>query len=198
MFFSKLDHQIPVHLLQDDAERVIEGGLHVSRAARLVVGEDETTSLVHNVGTDHPHIASSRVNISPISAHQTRLLAACAPPSCTMAADRVLQSNFSDIVTAISTSEPLKVADRLFEVSLISQETLDKVILPTNTSDEKSRILVLSVLNQVKLVPEKLEEFKKILQRSIDQRTYDSKLQSSPGLPSLATRDYANPSKLKI
>ena len=86
-----------------------------------------------------------------------------------------LRESFSDIVTAISVSNPLKVGDDLFTAGLISQETLDKLELPTNTDYIKSRILVMSVLNLVKLAPAKLEAFMEVLQKSISQSSYDGK-----------------------
>ena len=63
---------------------------------------------------------------------------------------RALQKSFSDIVTAISISDPLKVGDALFTASLVPQETLAKLELPTNTDYMKSRILVMSVMDQVR------------------------------------------------
>lgn len=59
MFFPEFDDQISVHFFQDDAEGVAEGGLHVSRAASLVMGEDQPASFVHYVGTDHTHLVAN-------------------------------------------------------------------------------------------------------------------------------------------
>jgi hypothetical protein len=78
-------------------------------------------------------------------------------------------------VTAISTSDPLRVGDELFTASLISQETLAKLDLP-DTPYKKSRILVMSVLDQVKLVPGKLNTFMEVLQNSIDKSYLSSEL----------------------
>ena len=103
-----------------------------------------------------------------------------------------LQRNFSDIVTAISVSNPLKVGDDLFTASLISQETLDKLELPTNTDYVKSRILVMSVLKLVKLAPAKLEAFMEVLRKSIDQSSYKGESFSFPNLadlPQLGNQD---------
>ena len=61
-----------------------------------------------------------------------------------------LQKSFSDIVTAISVSDPLKVGDALFTASLVPRETLANLELPINTDYKKSRILVMSVMDQVR------------------------------------------------
>ena len=116
----------------------------------------------------------------------TRNACACArttPPLCHAMAvtgkycavnSRALQKSFSHVVTAISISDPLKVGDALFTASLVPQETLAKLELPTNTDYMKSRILVMSVMDQVKLVPDKLKEFMEVLQNLIDQSSFDS------------------------
>ena len=91
-------------------------------------------------------------------------------------ADKSLQRNFSAIVRAInSASDPLRVGDELFSANLVSQETLAKVDLPTNTNYQRSRILVMNVLDQVKLAPEKMKTFMEILQNSIDDYSFESK-----------------------
>lgn len=77
-------------------------------------------------------------------------------------------------MTAISSSDPLKVGDDLFTAGLISQETLAKLDLPS-TPYQKSRSLVLNVLDQVKVVSKKLEQFMEILHRSIDRASYNGK-----------------------
>ena len=91
---------------------------------------------------------------------------------------KALQASFSDIVTAISTSDPLKVGDELFSASLISQETLARLDLP-DTTYKKSRILVMNVLDQVKLVPDKFNTFMEVLQNSIDRSSLDSEFIAS-------------------
>jgi len=55
MFLSELDDDVPVHLLQYQAQRVVERRLHLRTRAGLVVREDQTASLVHNVHTDDAH-----------------------------------------------------------------------------------------------------------------------------------------------
>jgi hypothetical protein len=99
-------------------------------------------------------------------------------PSEAKESSKALQASFSDIVRAISTSDPLRVGDELFTASLISQETLDKLDLP-DTPYNKSRILVKNVLDQVKLVPDKLNTFMEVLQNSIDEASLSSELQTA-------------------
>jgi hypothetical protein len=99
-------------------------------------------------------------------------------PSEAKDSSKALQASFSDIVTAISTSDPLIVGDKLFQASLISQETLAKVNLP-DTPLNRSRILVMSMLDQVKLVPDKLNTFMEVLQKSIDESSLSSELQTA-------------------
>ena len=52
VFLSELDHQVSAHFHQHYAERVVEGGFHVCRVARLVVEEYQAPSLVDYAGTD--------------------------------------------------------------------------------------------------------------------------------------------------
>ena len=91
-----------------------------------------------------------------------------------LANSKAFQKSFSDIVRAISISDPLKVGDALFTASLVPEETLAKLELPTNTDYMKSRILVMCVMNQVKMVPDKLNEFMEVLQNSIDRFSFQS------------------------
>ena len=84
-----------------------------------------------------------------------------------------LLKSFSVIVKAI-TSDPLSVGLELVSASLISQETLSKILNVPATPLEKSTILVTSVIDQVKIVPEKQVAFMKILQESIDESSYQS------------------------
>ena len=81
--------------------------------------------------------------------------------------DALLKS-FSVIVKAI-TSNLLSVGLELVSASLISQETLSKILNVPATPLEKSTTLVMSVIDQVKIVPEKQVAFMKILQASIDE-----------------------------
>jgi hypothetical protein len=99
-------------------------------------------------------------------------------PSDAKESSKALQASFSDIVRAISTSDPLRVGDELFTASLISQDTLAKVNL-SDTPLNRSRILVMSVLDQVILVPDKLNTFMEVLQNSIDESSLSSELQTA-------------------
>jgi len=49
MFLSELDDDVPVHLLQYQAQRVVEHGLHLYIHIHTGLGEDQTASLTHNV-----------------------------------------------------------------------------------------------------------------------------------------------------
>ena len=86
-----------------------------------------------------------------------------------------LLMNLSDLVCAISAADPLKVGLALVSASLISQEILSKILTVQATPLEKSTTLVMSVLDQVKIVPEKLESFMEILHKSIDGSSFQSK-----------------------
>lgn len=88
---------------------------------------------------------------------------------------KALQKNFVHLVTAINTANTVNIGDELYAADLISQEILDKLDLPTNTSYDKSRILVKSVLDKLKVVPDELETFMEILQKSIDKASFQSK-----------------------
>jgi hypothetical protein len=99
-------------------------------------------------------------------------------PSEARDSSKALQASFSDIVAAISTSDPLKVGDVLFTAGLISRETLAKLDLP-DTPYKKSRILVMNVLDQVELVPDKLNPFVEVLQESIDESSLRSELEAA-------------------
>lgn len=92
------------------------------------------------------------------------------------AVSKALLGNFSDIVTAISAADPLKVAIELVSVSLTSQETLSKMLTVPATPLEKSTTLVMSVLDHVKIVPGKLETFMGTLHKSIDESSFKSEL----------------------
>ena len=92
---------------------------------------------------------------------------------------KALQKCFDDVVGAISVSEPLNVGNKLFSASLISQETLSKILNVAATPLEKSTTLVMSVLDQVKIVPYKLETFIEILQKSVDESSFQSKFLKS-------------------
>lgn len=60
-------------------------------------------------------------------------------------------------------------------VSYPMQETLSKILTVQATPLANSTTLVMSVLEQVKLVPERLETFIEVLQKSIDKSTFQSK-----------------------
>ena len=93
---------------------------------------------------------------------------------------KALSKSFGDIVIAISNSEPLKVAVDLFSASLISQETLSKILTVQATPLANSTTLVLSVLDQVKVVPDKLETFMFVLKKLISESSYYSKFITAP------------------
>ena len=92
------------------------------------------------------------------------------------AVNKALLKNLSDIVSAISNSDPLKVGIDLVAASLIPQETLSKILTVPATPLEKSTTLVMSVLGQVKIVPEQVRDFMEVLQKSINESSYQSKL----------------------
>ena len=85
-----------------------------------------------------------------------------------------LLMNLNDLVSSISAADPLKVGIALVSASLISQETLSKILTVPATPLEKSTTLVMSVLEQVKIVPGKLESFMEILHKSIDGSSFQS------------------------
>ena len=89
---------------------------------------------------------------------------------------RALEKSFSDVVRAVSAEGPLKIGVKLFALSLVSRETLDRLVNVQATSFNNSTILVMNVLDQVKLMPEKLDTFMKVLQSFIDKSVYESKL----------------------
>ena len=86
-----------------------------------------------------------------------------------------LLMNLSDLVSSISAADPLKVGIALVSASLISQETLSKILTVPATPLANSTTLVMSVLEQVKIVPGKLEIFVEILHKSIDTSSFQSK-----------------------
>ena len=88
---------------------------------------------------------------------------------------KAFQKNFVALVDAIKAADPQRVGDELFTEEIVSEETLSEVELPTNTPYNKSRILVKSVRDKLKVVPEKLEVFMKILQKSIEEAAFQSK-----------------------
>ena len=90
------------------------------------------------------------------------------------AVSKAMLVNLSDLVCAISAADPLKVGIALVSASLISQETLSKILTVPATPLEKSTTLVMSVLDQVKIVPGKLESFMEILHKSIDGSSFQS------------------------
>ena len=53
---------------------------------------------------------------------------------------------------------------------------VDRLVYVPATPFNNSTILVLNVLDQVKLMPEKLDTFMEVLDRSIDKSVYESKL----------------------
>ena len=89
---------------------------------------------------------------------------------------KALQKCFGDVVRAISVSDPLNVGVHLVSASLISQETLSKILTVPATPLANSTTLVMSVLEQVKIMPDKLETFIEILQKSIEESSFQSKL----------------------
>ena len=91
------------------------------------------------------------------------------------AVNKALLKNLSDIVSAICASDPLKVGVALVSASLISQETLSKILTVPATPLANSTTLVMSVLDQVKIVPEKVRDFMDVLQKSINESSYQSK-----------------------
>ena len=99
-----------------------------------------------------------------------------ATPRDSSVVSKALQKNFVALVDAIKAADPLKVGDELFTEEIVSEETLREIQLPTNTPDNKSRILVMSVRDKMKVVPDKLKAFMEILQKSIDAAAFQSKL----------------------
>ena len=89
---------------------------------------------------------------------------------------KALQKNFVALIDSIKAADPQRVGDELFTEDIISQETLSEMQLPINTPLSKSRILVMSVRDKMNVVPDKLEVFMKILQKSIDEAAFQSKL----------------------
>lgn len=89
---------------------------------------------------------------------------------------KALKKNISDIVRAVSASDPLKIGVDMLAASLVSRETLDRLLNVPATPFNNSTILVMSVLDQVKLVPGKLDTFMEILQKAIDKSAYESEL----------------------
>ena len=90
---------------------------------------------------------------------------------------RALKRSISDVVRAVSASDPLKIGVDMLASSLVSQETLDKLLNVPATPFNNSTILVMSVLDQVKLMPDKLDTFMEVLQQSIDKSVYESKFE---------------------
>ena len=101
------------------------------------------------------------------------------------AVSKAMLVNLSDLVCAISAADPLKVGLELVSASLLSRETLSKILTVPATPLEKSTTLVMSVLDQVKIVPGKLESFMEILHKSIDGSSFQSEfLEIAPRVPS--------------
>ena len=98
-----------------------------------------------------------------------------ATPRDSSVVSKALQKNFVALIDAIKAADPQRVGDELFTEDIISQETLSEMELPTNTPYNKSRILVKSVRDKLKVVPEKLEIFMETLQKSIDTAAFQSK-----------------------
>ena len=90
------------------------------------------------------------------------------------AVNKAMLVNLCDLVCVISAADPLKVGIDLIAASLISQETLSKILTVPATPFENSTTLVMSVLEQVKIVPGKLENFMEILHKSIDGSSFQS------------------------
>ena len=91
------------------------------------------------------------------------------------AVSKAILMNLSDLVSSISAADPLKVGIALVSASLISQETLSKILTVPATPLANSTTLVMSVLDQVKIVPGKLESFMEILHKYIDGSSFQSK-----------------------
>ena len=89
-------------------------------------------------------------------------------------ASKAMQKSLEHVVSAISSSDPLGIGVKLFTNDLISEQTLHEVKI-VSTPLEKSTTLALSVLGQVKIVPEKLSKFLEVLQESIDESSFKSK-----------------------
>ena len=87
-----------------------------------------------------------------------------------------LRTNFVALIDSIKAAGPQRVGDELFTEDIISQDTLSEMQLPNNIPYTKSRILVMSVLDKMKVVPDKLKAFMEILQKSIDAAAFQSKL----------------------
>ena len=98
-----------------------------------------------------------------------------ATPRDSSVVSKALQKNFVALVDAIKAAGPLKVGDELFTEEIVSEETLREIQLTTNTPDNKSRILLMSVRDKMKVVPDKLKAFMEILQNSIDSAAFQSK-----------------------
>ena len=98
-----------------------------------------------------------------------------ATPRDSSVVSKALQKNFVALIDVIKAADPQRVGDELFTEDIISQETLSEMELPTNTPYNKSRILVKSVRDKLKVVPEKLEIFMETLQKSIDSAAFQSK-----------------------
>ena len=91
-----------------------------------------------------------------------------------VAYNKALQKNFADIVGAISAAGPLNVALFLLTNGLITQETLSKVQDLPGTNQSKSTTLVMTVSDQVKIVPGKLKTFVEVLESCIDEASFNS------------------------
>ena len=90
-------------------------------------------------------------------------------------ASKAMQKSLEHVVSAISSSGPLGIGVKLFTNDLISEQTLHEVKLVSTTPLEKSTTLALSVLCQVKIVPDKLSKFLEVLQESVDESSFKSK-----------------------
>ena len=98
-----------------------------------------------------------------------------ATPRDSSVVSKALQKNFVALIDSIKAADPQRVGDELFTEEIVSEETLSEMELPINTPYNKSRILVKSVRDKLKVVPEKLEVFMKILQKSIEEAAFQSK-----------------------
>ena len=79
---------------------------------------------------------------------------------------RRLKSNFDEIVATLSsTARAEDLADKLFSKDLIDDGLLEEAGVNTIANSKRIRPLILSVLSQVKMDPEKFAEFIEILQK---------------------------------